>query len=239
LNTGEFRLPFRSFLIDLPELIHFSGPNGPVATDQIMVSSWTMPSISADTSKWNLGDPDSWPDIGEDWEQGMHIGIRGGTQCDLWHWNRCPKNLGGLEALVYKAGGFEGLEFDKDRSALGLAARIVSNVCLYLEMVGGRKSMTDRPLGAPPSVKLPTYFLGKEIHVSQEMRKAAKDLSSGDEQRRLGWKLNSRFIVRGHWTHQPCGEGRRDRKLTWITPYWKGPSLAPVVPRNYVLEGEG
>ena len=43
-----------------------------------------------------------------------------------------------------------------------------------------------------------------------------------------GRHLNVRFIVAGHWRQQACGQGRAQRKLTWIAPYWKGPELAPI-----------
>lgn len=34
--------------------------------------------------------------------------------------------------------------------------------------------------------------------------------------------------VSGHWTHQPCGAQRQDRRLTWIPPYIKGPPDKPL-----------
>lgn len=42
-----------------------------------------------------------------------------------------------------------------------------------------------------------------------------------------------RFLVRGHWRNQACGEGRMDRRLTWIRPYHKGPEMAEIVSRPY------
>jgi hypothetical protein len=44
-----------------------------------------------------------------------------------------------------------------------------------------------------------------------------------------GGKLFVRSLVAGHWKMQPCGEGRKDRKLIRIEPYWRGPLDAPVV----------
>jgi hypothetical protein len=34
-------------------------------------------------------------------------------------------------------------------------------------------------------------------------------------------------VVKGHPRLQPCGPGRTDRKLIWISPYPKGPNDAP------------
>jgi hypothetical protein len=37
-----------------------------------------------------------------------------------------------------------------------------------------------------------------------------------------------RWITRGHWRWQPCGEGRRERRRIWIAPFVKGPEGAPL-----------
>jgi hypothetical protein len=39
--------------------------------------------------------------------------------------------------------------------------------------------------------------------------------------------LKVRFVVSGHPRLQPCGPGRKDKKLIWIDPYPKGPEDAP------------
>jgi hypothetical protein len=36
-----------------------------------------------------------------------------------------------------------------------------------------------------------------------------------------------RWLVGGHWRNQPCGPGRTDRRLTFISPYIKGPDDQP------------
>lgn len=40
------------------------------------------------------------------------------------------------------------------------------------------------------------------------------------------WKVEHRFIVRGHWRNQAVGPGRAERRKTWIAPHWKGPEGA-------------
>lgn len=40
-----------------------------------------------------------------------------------------------------------------------------------------------------------------------------------------------RWVVSGHWRNQPCGHGRSDRRLTWVSPYVKGPEDKPLVVR--------
>lgn len=37
------------------------------------------------------------------------------------------------------------------------------------------------------------------------------------------------WIVRGHWRNQAFGEGRKQRRPTWISPYVKGPEDAPML----------
>lgn len=39
---------------------------------------------------------------------------------------------------------------------------------------------------------------------------------------------SSRWWVAGHWRQQPCGEGRINRRPTWIAPYVKGPEDKPI-----------
>jgi len=46
-----------------------------------------------------------------------------------------------------------------------------------------------------------------------------------------------RFMVRGHWRYQPHGEGNLGRKLIWIQPHYKGPDMATLINRPYVVKG--
>jgi hypothetical protein len=46
---------------------------------------------------------------------------------------------------------------------------------------------------------------------------------------RPGREYKHRWVVRGHWTHQPVGEKRGQRRLTWISSYIKGPEGAPII----------
>lgn len=51
-----------------------------------------------------------------------------------------------------------------------------------------------------------------------------------------GGKLHVRFMVRGHWRQQPHGLGGRERKLLWIRPHFKGPDLATVINKPYLVK---
>lgn len=43
-------------------------------------------------------------------------------------------------------------------------------------------------------------------------------------------ELSCQFTVDGHWRNQACGEGMKQRKLIWISPYLKGPEDKPFRP---------
>lgn len=58
----------------------------------------------------------------------------------------------------------------------------------------------------------------------------AKDLPS-----KRGESLRTRMLVAGHWRNVPCGKGRRDRRLKWISPYWRGPEDGIVVNPRHVM----
>ncbi len=45
-----------------------------------------------------------------------------------------------------------------------------------------------------------------------------------------------RFVVRGHWKQQPFGPGNSLRRLHWIKPYYKGPEVAALVNKPYIVK---
>ena len=51
----------------------------------------------------------------------------------------------------------------------------------------------------------------------------------GDKPEGDGVAWSKRWLVGGHMRWQPCGEGRKDRKLIFIAPYVKGPDDKPFV----------
>lgn len=50
-----------------------------------------------------------------------------------------------------------------------------------------------------------------------------------DESTEAGRRFRHRWVVRGHWRHQPYGPKRGQRRLTWIPAYIKGPAGAPLL----------
>jgi hypothetical protein len=51
-----------------------------------------------------------------------------------------------------------------------------------------------------------------------------------------GRKVVFRHRVRGHWKLQVHGKNRENRKQIWIQPYWRGPDMAELLARNYVVQ---
>ena len=49
------------------------------------------------------------------------------------------------------------------------------------------------------------------------------------------WVLKHRFRVIGHWKSQPHGPKQSLRKRIWVAPYFKGPTMAELVNRGYVV----
>ena len=72
------------------------------------------------------------------------------------------------------------------------------------------------------------FFLPGRISISQVRH------LQGLEREAFGRALLARFMVRGHWRlPNPSWE---DQRLRWIEPYWKGPEMAAVIEREYLLE---
>lgn len=73
----------------------------------------------------------------------------------------------------------------------------------------------------------PTYIVGADIRLPAPASILRQMGTSG-------WRLQRRFIVRGHWRNQAVGEGRQLRRRKWIMPFWKGPRDAQeVLERTY------
>ncbi len=49
-------------------------------------------------------------------------------------------------------------------------------------------------------------------------------------------KLSIRFMVRGHWKNQACGPGMQDHVLRFIRPYMKGPEMADLINKPYLVK---
>ena len=48
--------------------------------------------------------------------------------------------------------------------------------------------------------------------------------------------IGKRFIVRGHWRNQAHGQGMLLKRLIWIRPYFKGPDVAALINKPYLVK---
>ena len=72
------------------------------------------------------------------------------------------------------------------------------------------------------------YIVGGALEADE----AAHVTAVGEE----GRKIMKRFRVRGHWRDQPCGPERCRVERIWIKPHWKGPEMAELISKGYVVK---
>lgn len=65
----------------------------------------------------------------------------------------------------------------------------------------------------------------KVVELRRLARKGHDDEMTGGG----GRSYRHQWIVRGHWRQQPVGEGRRQRRTTWVPSHVKGPEGAPLL----------
>lgn len=132
-------------------------------------------------------------------------------------------------------------EVDKtpDGMSAGAVRRLVMNLCIYIQMkkeaglLKKAPSSTVRFKKDKRKGKISTIFkMGSEIHLPKELIDAASNYSASSTR----WKVDKRFITRGHWRNQPCGPNRSERKRIFIQAHWKGPTAAEAVERLYKVE---
>ena len=135
-------------------------------------------------------------------------------------------------------------EITKVREDLWHGVRLAINLLLY---IADPSSELSEPIKGSATLKLEQHPKKAEEWRKRMRRIAAKEpiiIDVGKSvkpvpelSQELGspYELSVRFVVRGHWRQQPCGPGGKERKLTWIAPYWKGPEWAEVVHRDYLV----
>lgn len=121
---------------------------------------------------------------------------------------------------------------------------LVRGLCSFLsakfepleEENSGRQARLARMGKRTPKV----FTVGRTIKLSRELR----DIANHHQGPPL-WKLQHRYIVRGHWRWQPIGtqlpdghEGPRNAKKIWIQPHWKGPEGAEAWRHIYEVDAD-
>ena len=112
--------------------------------------------------------------------------------------------------------------------------RVLINLLLYLSSTKGepldRYADSKHVEGRPR-----TLTVGRAVKLPGHLMQAARALTQ-DGEAQTSWKLQSRFVVMGHWKMQPCGPGRTERKRIHVESYWKGPTGAEAIARVYEVE---
>jgi hypothetical protein len=111
----------------------------------------------------------------------------------------------------------------------------VINATLYTTSAGVKIERYRVDRSEPPNREVPdaclpsgsVYHLPGKIAISH-MRKL-QQVARGPS----GRTLMHRFMVRGHWRR--ANPTWKRQSLRWIEPYWRGPSLASIVEREYRL----
>lgn len=151
--------------------------------------------------------------------------IQGRTPCGLLLCQYGPRSLGEM--------AFESSGEETDAAAM---LRIAQNLLAYVSSLRA----ADEPSGAMPrcfdlttreGAPTRSWTIGRAIKLPGSVLAAAR---SGGV-RSAAWKLGARFVVRGHWRHQACGEARANRKVIWIAPHWKGPDNQEAFARLYEI----
>lgn len=78
--------------------------------------------------------------------------------------------------------------------------------------------------------EIQTFVLGRPVQIN--CRQAVLDYVEGSRSQK---ESVVRFLVRGHWRHQPYGPKQAHRKLIHVQPYWKGEADAPILTRDYLI----
>ncbi len=113
---------------------------------------------------------------------------------------------------------------EHEKNLMKLTTRIAINLSLYVTNlepgIGGKNKQSKKKNNTKN--RPTTFIIGNEIKLPENLKKIANNFASTDK---ALWRINSRFIVRGHWRNQSCGEKNVQRKRIWIQPHWKGPLI--------------
>jgi hypothetical protein len=119
------------------------------------------------------------------------------------------------------------------------------NVCLYITHAGGESESRHPSAEAERSWQILDAEPGPKrrqrlLNLYNSKFRQRTYLGRGVEPLGISTRapIGVRTLVAGHWRNQVCGVGRRDRRLTWIEPFWRGPREAPISnPIRVVTEG--
>lgn len=112
-------------------------------------------------------------------------------------------------------------------ACLWVKERVAVSEPQHVERHERKRLVKQHKLSEPPSVRVIALR-------RSEKRPAEPGESTTEVTTPTGRKLTVRSVVSGHPRLQPCGPGRKDRKLIWINPFIRGPEGAPLVEHKKV-----
>lgn len=120
----------------------------------------------------------------------------------------------------------------RDQRCLEAVRRLVVNLALHLRHVPSLHPSGGRTVNHDHGLSSIYYEVGTDVMFDSRLRAASREFCLSGT-RPEPWRLSKRFVVRGHWKIQPHGPERADRKMIFVSPYWKGPADAPVLFRAH------
>ncbi len=118
-----------------------------------------------------------------------------------------------------------------DESLGVLAFTAAVTVMMMTPTIAERRTLdarTGRAAGRVPDART------SDLVTTVDLR-PLRHVTIDDEPGEGGRVYRHRWIVRGHWTHQPHGPGGSLRKLIYRAPYTKGPEGAPLLITEKVM----
>jgi hypothetical protein len=121
----------------------------------------------------------------------------------------------------WTAYGTDGNEVDLDDARIPVLRNVAFGACdLLADSGGGAPSRVVEPSDKPLPLKLIRPSQHIRVPVNTDLRALVIEILEGNRQYET--VTAEAIFVRGHWTHQPCGDGARERKVIWRQPHYRG-----------------
>ena len=236
VDPHEIRWPFPSFAIALPRPdspISYRDDERGVIENAEIITVCEFAWLKNKTDAPRIAKCASWTDRWALWsaaEKEKHTTVRAQGRPaapSFWRNSRAPSEMPNMKSWLYD---FTDFVDPVDQHGMRMAVRLVTNFALYISALardGGWKKPEGKAARRPGAM---TFDVGREIKLSRELRDAAWAGSAKSD----GWRLSSRYVVRGHWRTQRFGKDLSEAKRVWIQPYWKGPNDGAILERIYI-----
>jgi hypothetical protein len=96
-----------------------------------------------------------------------------------------------------------------------------------IDHIPSRVKRQELKQAARHASRLPYIVVGASVPAVEAVPTSAPDAKRS---------LSVRFMVRGHWRYQACGPGLKDHVLRFIKPYNKGPEMATLINKPYLVK---